>query len=476
VNPGLLLLPYLAVLGWIVLRAPAWSAGLWLALWVCGHTIRNRFGTLSIYWSDLASIAMVLQVLAHRRPPMRGRGLLPLIADGRGAAGACATGWALWISFAIAMVPGLLAAALRYGEIIGPLYLAGRMCLGALSLALIGRLASDASALRWLSWSALGCCALMATCALYQAASPDNARAVEDFFFGSFIDPSTSIRVRNIDQWEESDLRIYRVGAMYGASTCFAGASLLTGTLCWLLNEMRGKRLAGMSGLGMASIASLLTISRHSALALVALLLTAFVCGIRASRALVVGGLAFAVLVYAVLPSEGWQRRLAKGGVAEDDNLASRLVDRPREFASRVADDPAVLIAGTGIGIDYFLKGSEFEAANFGFVSNTFVLFVFFQGLAALVVVACIFGWGLRRAAMLDRHRRALFVAIIACTGVVMASDNYGYFHCSVIFLWAAPFGLLAGIRTESAPLPLLAAVMRLRLARSPAGPLRASA
>jgi hypothetical protein len=237
---------------------------------------------------------------------------------------------------------------------------------------------------------------------------------------------------------ESANIRVY---GMYSTSTCFAGAaSLVAALLLFRLAQVKAGLLNHL-GLLSAAVTMLLTFSRHGLLAWGVLLLPSFVR--RPQRGFAILAL-LGVLVALLGAGDFWAERLSRGGVREDGNLSSRLVDRPLELLERIEEEPSILVSGVGLGTDHLSRrGAEGGPSRYGFVSNGFALYLFYLGLFAVGVVVALLLVTAMAAWELEPDLRAAALGALGAAVVVIASDNYGFLHSSFPFMWSVIVALI---------------------------------
>lgn len=426
-NPGWILLPFLAVLLQQVWTRGGVLFGIWSFICVALPTVRNSFGPVSIYWSDVAALAVLFWIARGRQSTKR---------------------WTLdyWMVFLVlALSIGGFSAFARYGAYLEPGFTLLRYVLALVPLMAVPRIvgAKDGTFEWLLRGLVVGAIALFLM-ALAQSASPSTALWLEQRFYGDF---SGDYRERLI---EGSDtLRVY---GMYSTSTCFAGAATMLGVLLLLLQTGRRRGWMLLAGAGGCLVASLLTYSRHALVAWAVFSLLA--ATLRPGKFLRTAGVAVGVLVASssLISLEFWEERIDRGGVESDENLSSRLVDRPLELLDRIQEEPSVGLVGVGLGVDHVGPAVGSRPSRYGFVSNGFLLFLFYGGIVPFLAYCGVFALSCLRALGLETAHRATAVGAIGAVVVVVASDNYGFLHLSIPFMWSTLLALVFSLPIKRYP------------------------
>jgi len=236
----------------------------------------------------------------------------------------------------------------------------------------------------------------------------------------------------------------------------FAGIALLALLAFWVLNA-EGNAFARWIVLITSSVTILCTVSRHAMLAAAIGLIVALVFSEprKRIRLLAVSGLV--VLALGVLAGNsffrnGWSHRMAKTeeGILEDDNIAARVVWGPVRLAQFVARSPAVLLTGAGLDPEKLEARSKIDSFESGFVSNGFLLALYYMGVFGFVLFAAFWYWTLRTASARADDTRAVAIASVVTACVLVFSDNYGFIYKPAVALLFLIAGLVAGRQYHS--------------------------
>jgi hypothetical protein len=418
-NQGALVVPFAILLVMVALFDARMLLAVWTFTWVGMPTLRSRFGPVSVYWCDVAAIAAT--VACFRWPPNDVSRQM--------------SKW--YLALALVHGVGVVTSLVRYNAILEPGYDALRYGFAFLPLLILPRVAPDPEAMDWF-WRGILVAALwMIAVALIQSLWRDTALQLETLLYGSRSEGSASFAYRERALMFNTRLRVH---GMYGASTCFAGAATMVGVL--LTFRMSRERASPVTQLGFlgSAAAMLLTFSRHGLLAWAALLLPSFVR--RPGRGSLVPLLMVAI-VSVLGAGEFWAERIGRGGIQDDQNLSSRLVERPLELLDRISEEPSILLGGVGLGTSHILRTGEDGPSQEGFVSNGFALYLFYLGILGLGMVLVLLAFTLRTAWGLEGRSRAAALGGLGATVVIIASDNYGFLHTSFPFMWSALVALI---------------------------------
>lgn len=139
-----------------------------------------------------------------------------------------------------------------------------------------------------------------------------------------------------------------------------------------------------------------------------------------------------------------------RGGVEEDQNLSSHLVDGPGELLDRLEREPSVALVGVGLEARHVPPNRLPPNYRDGFVSNSFLLYLFFCGALAFIAVLATFAAAALRALRSRRSEVGLAFGVVAACAIVVASDDYAFFHSSLTFLWTASFAMIHQLPTSA--------------------------
>jgi hypothetical protein len=431
--------PYLvlglaAALWTLALYRRSWAFGVWLGCYLVFPTAFTKLGEAPVYLYDVATLVLVAVLWGSgdlRRWP------------------ANAPRWHLWF-IGGAFVLSVVGGAARYGPMPELLWIWGHTSLawlafmfGVVAFTSLGGEAYRAA----LQWTVLASLAILAGLAVVQYADLPGSESISEFFYGDL----GSVRTVEI-------LRIgpetNRATGPHNAPTGFSGIALLSLAALWLAG---GGRAGWMrwTALGLAATVLLCTVSRHTMLAAALAFGVALALAEARRKALVVGaGLVAAVLVVVsadtLLLKNSWSYRLSKTdeGFLQDDNIAARLLWGPARLAERIAADPSLLLTGAGLDPEKLAAKARgdlhFET---GFVSNGFLLALYYLGVGGFVFYALFWLWTAWSAWRLPPVRRAAACGFTVMAVLIVAADNYSFMYEPAIGLLALLAGLVGGLR-----------------------------
>jgi hypothetical protein len=126
--------------------------------------------------------------------------------------------------------------------------------------------------------------------------------------------------------------------------------------------------------------------------------------------------------------SDVWGERLGRwsNGVMEDDNVLARVVEGPLRLVNFFNIHPGSLLFGAGPDPEKLMAKTQ-QAASFesGFVSNSFLLALYYMGVVGLLCYAW-FWWKVFRSSLTaPSNMRNAFVGTAVVCGILIAADNY---------------------------------------------------
>lgn len=418
---------FLLVLGWQLYSRSPHLFATWAFLYCLLPTYVFRIGALSLYWCDLSAIAVLLYWY-NDQVPRRSASL--------------AVQWFKVLIVTLGI--GLLSSLVRYGAIFEPLYWVIRYAFALATLPIITAY-SRQPALRQAILSGVMAAAvgMFLIAVTQQFRLPFNEWLDHVLYDGYTSDRSS--RTRALYFASDGPMRVF---GPYCTSTQFGGAGVCVGVLLAVLSwtSKRPQLLVGRQRLitiatVLAWASALMTFSRHALLAILAFLVVTAAADLRKSKwvwALSAGAIISVGSGYFGSFVDFWLERIGKGGIGTDANLAYRLQTRPYELLDRIMTEPSVLYGGVGLGSEHILSG-----AQYGFVSNGFLLYLFYCGLPAFLAFLGCFAYAFRRSLAQPRDDLpAVVPASVLAMAIVVAADNYAYFTTNLVFMWAVAIGL----------------------------------
>ena len=245
-----------------------------------------------------------------------------------------------------------------------------------------------------------------ATIAMMQFGNAALAGAVNDFYFG---DMPGHLKLANE---MGAILSSERANGPYGDPNTFGGTSALAGTATLLLLADRSRKLS-LLALGATAVIVAATVSRQVLVAALVGLFVAVLIGTANSRIRILGA---AILIAAIVLAggfgENWGNRLAKweGGLDKDVNVVGRTIIGPKRLLSVIEHDPSVLLVGVGLDVQKLAQksegmSSEVDTLTKGFVSNSFLLSLYYLGVFGFSLMLAFWVWTLSRASRMPLVR-----------------------------------------------------------------------
>jgi hypothetical protein len=405
------------------------------------------FGGAPFYWYDAVSLALLARL--HAAGDLRD----------------WPTGlphWHRWF-IGIAVFFGTLVPIIRYGFSPEMLWILGHASVAwmAFPIGLALYIAPNAETYRrYLGHGLVVSLAVTAAIAALEFGNEGRAAAFNSFFFRDM--QGQVAMIEDIG----AALSAARVNGPHGDPNTFGGTTAIVCAICLLLFGQQKKWLTWAAvGLSVVVIAG--TVSRQVLVAAAIGSLAVFALGTARARMRVV--IAAALLGFIGVASgvaTHWGHRLSKweGGVQQDINVVGRVIIGPMRTIALINEDPSVLIVGAGLDLQKLQKKASDKADEIGMygrgaASNSFLLPLYYMGISGFVVTLWFWIWTLRKALAMPSAVRALDVACVVTTMILIASDNYA----SVVKVTVAMLSLLAAIvagrwLTENEPSATLAA------------------
>lgn len=431
-------LPLFGVFGAVVLllaqRAPKHLFFFWPILLLVFPTTRTMVGPAPIYWYDVVIVALLYAMYLNRAHRIRWpKGLAR---------------WHWWF-IGTAFVGGLVVPTIRYGFSAEMVWILGHASLSwmafPLGIALFTSARAEQNRQNFLQ-GLLVSLGATAGVALLQFGDPAMAARINSFYFG---DVEGSIRLAEFAAYQSAS----RVSGPYGGPNGFGGITAVVCAVALLLYHGHAKRLPYVVGtLGTIVIAA--TVSRQVlAAAIFAAGAALFYMRIKGKIKLV--AIAAMILTGALVSgvATNWSERLnrVEGGIEEDMNIYGRLVIGPTRMWEVIERDPTVLLFGVGLDVQKLVtKGGRGEDVGFykaGFVSNSFLLPLYYLGIVGFAVMIVFWTRLLQRATRLPRDIRPLGIGCTIGAMILIASDNWAFLKepgvCMLFVFGGCVYGIL---------------------------------
>ena len=406
---------YLLTMAMASVVRPHWVVGVWAITVFLFPTTRTLVGPAPIYWFDLATI-VVLAVLYSKRRFLWPSGM---------------TQWHWWF-VGYAAFFGLVWPAVRYTPSAELVYVWLHTSLAWMAFPIGVLVAFSPYSQRYCSSLAGGLLVAlvgMAALAVIQKGDPQGALLVNEIYRGDMD-----------GLWTDSMFGGMRYSARpngpYGAATSFAGVACIVALAIASLRGLESKRW-WWSGAALAGVVTLLTLTRHvlvaAAVGVVVVVLTS--SARQSLKALVLGSVVASVFI-AVGLGMGWQDRFDRtsGGVLTDLSITARVVEGPLRLAALIAAEPLVVVTGVGLDVQKIAStGIDVGIADSGFVSNGFVLPLYYLGIGGFVLTIGFWIWVYRTAGWSKSSRGGVLRGLVVAAAVLIASDNYSFLDESAV-------------------------------------------
>lgn len=433
----------LLLLAW---RRPQGLFLLWPVVLLLFPSTRTNLGGAPVYWYDAVSIAILCRLYLSTD-------LSPWPAT--------VPRWHWWF-VASGVIFGTLVPLARYGPSLEMGWIFAHAALAWMAFAIgiaLSRAANAASYRAAMLAGLLLALAGSAALALLQFGNEAMAARINQFYFHDMQGHLVLL--------EDVGARISasRVNGPHGDPNTFGGTTALVCAVVLLLLPDRLRRLAPVI-IGLAALVVGATVSRQVLVAAVFAFAAAFLLGSGRMRVRIVGAMS-ALVVLGLLSgvAASWAERLSRwqGGVGQDVNVVGRIVIGPQRLLAVIGADPTVLVTGVGLDVQKLVKKaadkkSDVGMYQLGFVSNSFLLPLYYLGITGFVLTLLFWFWTLRRA-LTAGSARALHTGAVVLAMLLIASDNYAFIvevSVAMLFLLAALVGGRHPVEMPARPSPLV--------------------
>jgi hypothetical protein len=259
----------------------------------------------------------------------------------------------------------------------------------------------------------------------------------------------------------EESIETYRLGALsnrasgpHFAPTTLAGIVLLAALVFWLVTE-REQIILRLTMVSLSLVTMLCTVSRHGLAAVAVGVLVMIVFSENRIRMNLLIGVMIAVLALGFAAGGGmlqdsWNARMSRfdDGVMEDDNITARVVDGPQRLVTFLGQHPSMLLTGAGIDPEKLLSragiNDDFDG---GFVSNGFLLALYYLGIGGFVLYGGFWVWAFMVAGTASPPKRGILLGCVTMAAIIVAADNYGIMYKPASTLLFLVVGLVAAHR-----------------------------
>lgn len=161
----------------------------------------------------------------------------------------------------------------------------------------------------------------------------------------------------------------------------------------------------------------------------------------------IAGALAIAILAWtggASIVGERFERVAQQG--LEEDNVAARLSVGPQRLYNLLTEKPELVITGVGLDADKLAsRGIDVQENDAGFVSNSFLLSLYYTGIFGFIAYVALWLWSLRTAWNAPKKFRPILVSIVIA-GIFLTFADNTIFKFEAITGWVLfVLGLVAG-------------------------------
>jgi hypothetical protein len=344
-----------------------------------------------------------------------------------------------YILMGLLVFTGFVVPLFRYGFSTQSLWVTGHAMLAyaqvITGVALVCIPALKASR-QHLVWGIVVALAALAIIVWLQFGNPGMSRTINAFFFR---DQTTSQTLTEFG----AKLMAQRAAGPFGNPNIPGVIGILGAFVVWLLASRRWALLA----FALAVAIVIPTVSRQAILALVLCLAIWLITGAPKTR---IAGFALLALVPLASPIVASIPSLAptierfsrwQGGALEDNNVSGRLLDGPARLWNLIVEKPDTAVVGAGWDVQKLMsQGVDVGIYGTGFVSNSFLLWLYFAGVIGLLFILFFFGRLLQAALKARGDLRARSLAIVFPLMFLYFSDNGGIlieaFVNNICLLW----------------------------------------
>lgn len=399
------LVPYLLLCAWLYLRAPRGLFFIYPVALLIGPTIKFVVGA-PIYLYDISGLLILAYVLRRGGLGAWPRNIPP---------------WH-WFSLGLLVIAGLAVPAFRYGPTLASVWitlhatLSFLQILTAVALMRIPALDRERQAL------ALGL--TVALCILAVIAALEFRNPAMAGFFNQIFYRDTGGYI--LSDWG-AKLFSTRVSGPFGNPNGLAVGGLMAAFAVWWLGRGR------LSTVSFACVAVLMvaTVSRQAILA-AALCFAVYVL-VSGRKMLGYGAVALVAIplaapfLGAVSFLEPIIERFSRwnSGALNDNNVSGRLIAGPQRLWAVISESPDMLFFGAGWDVQKLTnQGVDTGLYSMGFVSNSYLLWVYHAGVIGLIFILGMLLNGVSVALRLPAAERAKGLAVLLPITFLYFSDN----------------------------------------------------
>lgn len=248
-----------------------------------------------------------------------------------------------------------------------------------------------------------------------------------------------------------------RVSGPFGSPNTFAIVSLIAALNYWLITTVdRRKSLLSIVVFGSLVAIIVVSGSRQAILAagLVAIGYTLTTSPTKMLPSLLLsGGLAGLVLLFVdASPLLGRLERLSQG--TGEANVSARVAEGPQRFWEMLAWDPSLLFTGVGLEIQKLARYNIAISSEIldGFVSNGYLLYIYFFGLFGFLVMTAFWIWVAYRGLFAPKAVRHITAGGGLALVFIVFADNHAVLAEELVNQLMLFAGLVTALTAQVAP------------------------
>ncbi|MDF7774416.1 hypothetical protein P1X14_04085 [Sphingomonas sp. AOB5] len=357
-----------------------------------------------------------------------------------------------YVFFVLIVVSGIAWPLVAMPVNVQTIWVAAHALLTFSTIGLVALVFADSNKVRerkYLGYGLIACVVALGVIGLLQFGSPASAGRVAQFFYRDFGADAF------LNSKFYAQIAAQRAAGPYGSPNILGVVAVIAAIAVTLLVR---SRVLILITFGAASIAILSSVSRQAMIGAIVAAVAYFILSRGRSRlnASVVAIAAAPLLVVAFLASDYSTTVLERfsrwdQGIQQDDNFTARYVDGPARLAETIGRYPSILLLGTGPDIGKLASsGVPTDGREYGFVSISYVLFLFQYGVIGLIAGIAMHIQGWRNLRYVPVSVRARLAAMLAAVYAFYLADNAPNVSESVTMLCLLPIGIGAGCALQA--------------------------
>lgn len=247
-----------------------------------------------------------------------------------------------------------------------------------------------------------------------------------------------------------------RVAGPFGSPNTFGVTSLMAALNYWLITSIdHRKNLLGFVVFGALAAILVVSGSRQAIFAggLVALGYALTTSPMKMLPSFVLGG-GMAGLVLMFVDSGALLNRLERlSQGTEEANVSARIAEGPQRFWEMLAWDPSLLFTGVGLEIQKLARYNVAISSQIleGFVSNGYLLYIYFFGLFGFLVMAAFWVWVVYRGLVAPSRFRHITAGGGLALAFIVFADNHAVLAEELVNQMMIFVGLVASLGHKTA-------------------------